>query len=201
MDSAFALNGLDFSPEFNLARYLQSIRKFPILEQDEEYRLAVKYKETKDEKIAYKLVQLMPHGKSFASVGARTGHVGTNARYGRERSFRKAQNFIYRIFLRRTRKTVAAAFAVHPFDHLVFCKHGQNLLEIFKRKTFSFGHLFHGNVFAARMFGKIQKHPESVPAARGNHHDFLPPKCKKNRGASRCLAGGASYHYKHSRLV
>ena len=56
MDSAFALNGLDFSPEFNLARYLQSIRKFPILEQDEEYRLAVKYKETKDEKIAYKLV-------------------------------------------------------------------------------------------------------------------------------------------------
>ena len=56
MDSAFALNGLDFSPEFNLARYLQSIRKFPILEQDEEFRLATKYKETKDEKIAYKLI-------------------------------------------------------------------------------------------------------------------------------------------------
>lgn len=56
MDSAFALNGLDFSPEFNLARYLQSIRKFPILEQDEEYQLATKYKETKDEKIAYKLI-------------------------------------------------------------------------------------------------------------------------------------------------
>lgn len=37
MDNTFALNGLDFSPEINMARYLQSIRKFPILEQDEEF--------------------------------------------------------------------------------------------------------------------------------------------------------------------
>lgn len=56
MDNTFALNGLDFSPEINMARYLQSIRKFPILEQDEEFELATRYKETKDEKIAYKLV-------------------------------------------------------------------------------------------------------------------------------------------------
>ena len=58
MDNTFALNGLDFSPEINMARYLQSIRKFPILEQDEEFELATRYKETKDEKIAYKLVKI-----------------------------------------------------------------------------------------------------------------------------------------------
>ena len=44
----FTLNGLDFSPEINLARYLQSIRKFPILTPEEEYSLATKYKETQD---------------------------------------------------------------------------------------------------------------------------------------------------------
>ena len=42
MDNTFALNGLDFSPEINMARYLQSIRKFPILEQDEEFELATR---------------------------------------------------------------------------------------------------------------------------------------------------------------
>ena len=41
-----------FSPEINLARYLQSIRKFPILTPEQEYSLAVKYRETKDAKIA-----------------------------------------------------------------------------------------------------------------------------------------------------
>lgn len=56
MDSSFTLNGLDFSPEVNLARYLQSIRRFPILGQEEEFKLATAYKETKDSKIAYKLV-------------------------------------------------------------------------------------------------------------------------------------------------
>lgn len=56
MDKSFALNGLDFSPEINLARYLQSIRKFPILAQEEEFNIATKYKETKDEKLAFKLV-------------------------------------------------------------------------------------------------------------------------------------------------
>ena len=52
----FTLNGLDFSPEINLARYLQSIRKFPILTPEEEYSLATKYKETQDPTIAQKLV-------------------------------------------------------------------------------------------------------------------------------------------------
>lgn len=52
----FTLNGLDFSPEINLARYLQSIRKFPILTPEEEYSLAIKYKENRDPAIAQKLV-------------------------------------------------------------------------------------------------------------------------------------------------
>lgn len=51
-----ALTGLDFSPDTNLSRYLQSIRKYPLLSQEEEYELAVKYKETQDKTIAYKLI-------------------------------------------------------------------------------------------------------------------------------------------------
>ncbi len=50
------LSGLDFSPELNMVRYLQNIRKYPILSQEEEYELATKYQQTKDSKIAYKLV-------------------------------------------------------------------------------------------------------------------------------------------------
>ncbi len=50
------LTGLDFSPEINLARYLQKIRRYPILSQDEEYELSIKYKQNKDEEIAYKLI-------------------------------------------------------------------------------------------------------------------------------------------------
>ena len=52
MNKDFTLNGLDFSPEINLARYLQSIRKFPILTPENEYDLAVKYKATHDPKFA-----------------------------------------------------------------------------------------------------------------------------------------------------
>ena len=51
-----ALTGLDFSPDINLSRYLQNIRKYPLLSQEEEYELAVKYKETQDKTIAYKLI-------------------------------------------------------------------------------------------------------------------------------------------------
>lgn len=50
------LTGLDFSPEINLARYLQNIRKYPLLSQEEEYNLAVEYKKTHDKKIAYQLI-------------------------------------------------------------------------------------------------------------------------------------------------
>lgn len=51
-----ALTGLDFSPDVNLARYLQNIKKYPLLSQEEEYELAVKYKDSKDKTIAYKLI-------------------------------------------------------------------------------------------------------------------------------------------------
>jgi len=51
-----ALNGLDFSPETNLARYLQNIRQYPLLSQEEEYDLAVRYKETRDKRIAHQLI-------------------------------------------------------------------------------------------------------------------------------------------------
>lgn len=56
MNKDFTLNGLDFSPEINLARYLQSIRKFPILTPENEYDLAVKYKATHDPEIAQQLI-------------------------------------------------------------------------------------------------------------------------------------------------
>jgi len=56
MNDSNGLVGLDFSPEYNLARYLQNIRKFPILEADEEYKLATLYQKTHDQKIAYKLI-------------------------------------------------------------------------------------------------------------------------------------------------
>jgi RNA polymerase sigma-32 factor len=50
------INGLEFSPEENLYRYLQSIKKYPILSLEEEYDLASQYKTTKDKNIAYKLI-------------------------------------------------------------------------------------------------------------------------------------------------
>jgi len=56
MDDVVVLDGLDFTPDTNMARYLQNIRKFPILSQDEEYELAKNYRITKDRKLAYRLV-------------------------------------------------------------------------------------------------------------------------------------------------
>lgn len=56
MDKTFSLTGIDFSPEINLARYLQSIRKFPILTLEEEFSYASQYKENHDPKFAHKLV-------------------------------------------------------------------------------------------------------------------------------------------------
>lgn len=50
------LNGPDFSPDINMSRYLQSIRKYPILSQEEEFNLAKAYRQSKDEKLAYKLI-------------------------------------------------------------------------------------------------------------------------------------------------
>ena len=56
MDNVQALNGIDFSPEINMIRYLQKIRQYPILLHYEEYKLAVKYQQTKDPQIAQILV-------------------------------------------------------------------------------------------------------------------------------------------------
>ena len=56
MENVLGLNGIDFSPEINLVRYTQKIRKYPILSQEEEYDLAVKYQQTKNEEIAKVLV-------------------------------------------------------------------------------------------------------------------------------------------------
>ena len=50
------LTGLDFSPEINLARYLQKIRRYPILSQEEEYALSVEYKATKNDNVAFRLI-------------------------------------------------------------------------------------------------------------------------------------------------
>ncbi|MCZ8122414.1 MAG: RNA polymerase sigma factor RpoH [Tagaea sp.] len=44
------------SPDGNLSRYLQDIRKFPMLEQDEEYMLAKRWREANDADAAHRLV-------------------------------------------------------------------------------------------------------------------------------------------------
>ena len=56
MTQDFTLTGFDFSPEINMVRYLQSIRKFPILTPEQEYDLAVQYRQTQDDKIAQRLI-------------------------------------------------------------------------------------------------------------------------------------------------
>jgi RNA polymerase sigma-32 factor len=47
---------LDVSPEKNLSRYLQSIRKFPMLSHEEEMELARRWHENEDHDAAHKLV-------------------------------------------------------------------------------------------------------------------------------------------------
>lgn len=56
MENQVSFDGLDFSPEINLSRYLQNIKQFPILSQEEEYNLAKEYVRTRDTKISYRLV-------------------------------------------------------------------------------------------------------------------------------------------------
>ncbi|MEO5337317.1 MAG: RNA polymerase sigma factor RpoH [Magnetospirillum sp. WYHS-4] len=53
--SAMAFH-LDLSPENNLTRYLQAIRKFPMLEPEEELDLARRWRENGDEAAAHRLV-------------------------------------------------------------------------------------------------------------------------------------------------
>src|ERR671926_1380905 len=47
---------IPIAPEGNLSRYLQEIRKFPMLEQNEEYMLAKAWREHGDSEAAHKLV-------------------------------------------------------------------------------------------------------------------------------------------------
>jgi RNA polymerase sigma-32 factor len=48
--------GLGLAPEGNLSRYLQEIRKFPMLGPEEEYALAKRYQDTGDWEAAHRLV-------------------------------------------------------------------------------------------------------------------------------------------------
>ena len=48
--------GLSIGPDSNLSRYLQEIRKFPMLAPEEEYTLAKRYRETEDVNAAHRLV-------------------------------------------------------------------------------------------------------------------------------------------------
>jgi RNA polymerase sigma-32 factor len=49
-------NVISISPESNLQRYLQEIRRFPMLEQQEEYMLAKRWHEHEDTESAHKMV-------------------------------------------------------------------------------------------------------------------------------------------------
>jgi len=56
MDNKISFETEDFSPDINLSRYLQNIRRFPILTPEEEYKLASEYIKTRDAKLSYKLI-------------------------------------------------------------------------------------------------------------------------------------------------
>jgi len=47
---------LNLAPEGNLSRYLQEIRKFPMLSPEEEYMLAKRYQDTEEQDAAHRLV-------------------------------------------------------------------------------------------------------------------------------------------------
>lgn len=56
MSNAVAISGIDFSPEVNLTRYLQRIKKYPVLSYEQEYRLALEYKIYRKAEIATELI-------------------------------------------------------------------------------------------------------------------------------------------------
>lgn len=51
-----SLNELDFSPEFNLNRYLQTVARFPILSHEEEFELATAYRQSKEKSVGKKII-------------------------------------------------------------------------------------------------------------------------------------------------
>ena len=68
----------NLNPDSNLSRYLQDIRKFPLLEPEEEYMLAKRWKEHEDQEAAAKMalaalearVRSEPSGRVALTVGA-----------------------------------------------------------------------------------------------------------------------------------
>jgi len=61
------------SPEAGLNRYLQEIRKFPLLEPEEEYMLAKRWVEEQDTDAAHQMVT--SHLRLAAKIAGR-GHLG-----------------------------------------------------------------------------------------------------------------------------
>ena len=57
------------SPEQGLNRYLQEIRKFPLLEPEEEYMLAKAWADRQDSKAAHRLVRQNERLKSAPRIG------------------------------------------------------------------------------------------------------------------------------------
>ena len=53
---AFAAHEIEISPERNLSRYLQRIRAFPMLEVNEEFQLAARWRDNEDSDAAHRLV-------------------------------------------------------------------------------------------------------------------------------------------------
>ncbi len=53
---AFAAHEMEISPERNLSRYLQQIRTYPMLEVNEEFQLAARWRDNKDPDAAHRLV-------------------------------------------------------------------------------------------------------------------------------------------------
>ena len=93
------------SPEQGLNRYLQEIRKFPMLEPDEEYMLAKRWVEDQDTEAAHKMVYFAPsprgedrHGLSRLRVAAGRSDLGSQRgpdagrlkRFDPEKGFRLA---------------------------------------------------------------------------------------------------------------
>ena len=56
MNNSIHFDNSDFSEQANMIKYLQSIKRYPILSINEEYELTKQYANTHDEKLAHKLI-------------------------------------------------------------------------------------------------------------------------------------------------
>ena len=55
----FAAHKLEISPERNLSRYLQRIRTYPMLEVNEEFQLAARWRDNEDSDAAHRLAGVL----------------------------------------------------------------------------------------------------------------------------------------------